>query len=374
MTRLLYNVNIPRFFVSHRLPLALAARDAGYEVHITTSSVDPESIAKITDTGLPFHPLPLAQHGTNPLAELGTLRAMIALYRQLKPDIIHHVSIKPVIYGGIAARLTAVPAVVSAMSGLGRVFSDEGTKASILRGIVRPMFKVALSHHNTSMIFQNPDDRAVFINMGLIKEHRAELIRGSGVDVEVFAPQPEREGKPIVLFAGRLMWKKGAGEFVKAAKALRDKARFVMVGYTEASSPDAVPESDIQQWAEEGIIDYWGKRDDMPEVFAQSHIVCLPGSYGEGVPKVLIEAAACERPIVTSDIPGCREITRDGENGLLIPAGDTAALIASLEKLIDSPELRHQMGKRGREMVQEGFSLDIVNSETLALYEKLSEK
>lgn len=374
MTRILYNVNIPRFFVSHRLPLALATRDAGYEVHVTTANTDTESIQKITDSGLPFHPLPLAQHGTNPIAELNTLRAMMALYRELKPDIIHHVSIKPVIYGGIAARLTGIPAVVAAMSGLGRAFSDEGTKAGILRQILRPMFKLALAHHNTSMIFQNPDDRAIFIEMGLIKANRAELIRGSGVDLAVFSPEPEHDTKPMILFAGRLMWKKGVQVFIEAAKALQDKARFVVVGYTEATSPDTVPESDLRQWADDGIIEWWGKRDDMPAVFAQSHIVCLPGSYGEGVPRVLIEAAACERPIVASNIPGCREITRDGENGILIPAGDSDSLIEALEKLIVSPELRRKMGKRGREIVNEDFSLEMVNSQTLALYRKLLEK
>lgn len=369
--RILYNVNIPRFFVSHRLPLALAAKDAGYDVHVTTSDADTENIQKIHDAGLPFHPLSLAQHGTNPLSEIRTLRAMIALYGDLKPDIIHHVSIKPVIYGGIAARLTGIPAIVGAMSGLGRVFSDNNTKAKILRQIVRPMFKLALAHPNTSMIFQNPDDQQTFITMGLIKENRTELIRGSGVDLDVFTPVPEIEGKPIVLFAGRLMWKKGVAEFIEAAKTLHEKARFVVVGYSESTSPDAVPESYLKQHANEGIIECWGKRDDMPEVFAQSHLVCLPSSYGEGVPRVLIEASACERPIVATDTPGCREITLHNENGVLFPAGDNPAMIAALEKLIDSPDLRQKMGKRGREIVQEGFSLEIVTSQTLALYEKL---
>ena len=369
--RILYNVNIPRFFVSHRLPLALSARDAGYDVHITTSDVDPDSIETIIQTGLPFHPLPLAQHGTNPLTEIQTIRAMTSLYRKLQPDLVHHVSIKPVIYGGIAARIARVPAIVGAMSGLGRVFSDDDVKAKGLRQIVRPLFKFALSHHNTSMIFQNPDDKSAFIKMGLIAENRAELIRGSGVDLERFSPKPEADGKPIILFAGRLMWKKGIAEFVASARALHDKARFVIVGYTEVTSPDSVNETDLQAWVNEGIIEWWGKRDDMPEVFAQSHIVCLPSSYGEGVPKVLIEASACERPIVATDTAGCREITHDGDNGILFSVGDTDALIKALNTLIKSPDLRQKMGKRGREIVQAGFSLEMVTEQTLALYERL---
>ncbi|MGJ3239411.1 MAG: glycosyltransferase family 4 protein [Anaerolineae bacterium] len=370
-TRILYNVNIPRFFVSHRLPLALSAREAGYEVHIATSDADREQIAHITAHDLPFHPLPLAQHGTHPLTELGTLRAMVALYRHLQPDLVHHVSIKPVIYGGIASRLTGTPAVVGAMSGLGRVFSEQDRKSRLLRQVVRPLFKLALAHPNTSMIFQNPDDQRNFINMGLIAQERTVLIQGSGVDVDLFAPQPEREGVPVVLFAGRLMWQKGIREFVESAQALRGQARFVVVGYSEPTSPDAVPEAMLRAWADAGVIEWWGKRDDMPEVFAQSHIVCLPSSYGEGVPKVLIEASACARPIVTTDTPGCREIAHDGENGLLFPAHDVPALISALQRLIDAPDLRRAMGARGREIVCQGFSLADVTAQTLALYRQL---
>lgn len=371
MPKILYNVNIPRFFVSHRLPLALATAKAGYDVHITTSDEDQEHVAQIKATGLPYHPLPLAQHGTNPLSEVKTLKAMISLYRQLKPDLVHHVSIKPVLYGGIAARITGVKAVVGAMSGLGYVFIDEGQKAKLIRQVVKPLFGLALGHKNSSMIFQNPEDRQRFVDMKLIRPENAVLIRGSGVDMELFAPMPEAEGKPIVLFAGRLMWKKGLGDFVEAARQLKEKARFVVVGYAEATSPDTVPQSQLEAWEQEGLIEYWGKRDDMPQVFAQSHIVCLPSTYGEGVPKVLIEAAACGRAIVTTDTAGCREISHHQENGLLVPPNDTDALIAALDSLISNPQLRQKMGKRGREIALNEFSLNLVVKETLALYEKL---
>ncbi|MEL7432420.1 MAG: glycosyltransferase family 4 protein [Chloroflexota bacterium] len=369
--RILYNVNIPRFFLSHRLPLALAARDAGYEVHVTTSDADSENVHAIKAHGLPYHPLPLAQHGTNPLAEWRTLQAMITLYRTLQPDIVHHVSIKPVIYGGIAARVTNVPAVVGAMSGLGRVFSDQTPKAAVLRQIVRPLFKTALAHKNTNMIFQNPDDQARFVQMGLITKEKTVLIRGSGVDMAIFAPQPEPTGKPTVLFAGRLMWKKGVREFAEAARALHEKANFVIVGYAEPTSPDAVPQEALRAWMDDGILDWWGKRDDMPTVFAQSHIVCLPSSYGEGVPKVLIEAAACARPIVATNAPGCREIVQHEKNGLLYPVGEQAQLNEALETLIDQPTLRQQYGNAGRAIAQAEFSLEHVTAETLSVYKKL---
>lgn len=371
MTRLLYSVNIPRFFVSHRLPLALAAQQAGYDVHVTTSDADAEHVAAIQQTGLPYHPLPLAQHSTNPLTELRTLQALTTLYRRLQPNIVHQVSIKPVLYGGIAARLSDVQAVVSAMSGLGYVFIGAGRKPRLLRQLVRPIYQFVLAQPNTRMIFQNPNDQQHFVEMGLIKPEKTALILGSGVDVTRFVPMPEEPGQPMVLFAGRLMWQKGLGQFVEAARHLHHKARFVVVGYAEATSPDTVSPEQLQAWQAEGILDWWGKRDDMPNVFAQAHIVCLPSTYGEGVPKVLIEAAACGRACVTTDTPGCREIVRHEQNGLLVPPHDADALMAALERLIDDGNLRQRYGERGRQIAVEAFSLDHVIKQTLALYERL---
>lgn len=369
--RLLYNVNIPRFFMTHRLPLAMAARDAGYDVHVTTSDSDQANVQRIRATPLTYHPLPLEQHGTNLLSELQTIRATTRLYQQLQPQLVHHVSIKSILYGGIAARRAGVPAVVSAVSGLGRLFSATTVKAGLLRQLTHPFLRYALAHRNLQMIFQNPDDQATFVNLGLIQSDKTHLIRGSGVDMAVFTPQPEHEGAVMVLFAGRLMWQKGLGEFVEAARQLRGKARFVVVGFAEATSPDTVPEADLQQWAEQGIIEWWGQRDDMPDVFAQSHIVCLPSRYGEGVPKVLIEAAACGRAIVASDTAGCREIAREGINAHLAKLDDPSALVHALDDLIQHPDRRRQFGAQGRILAEQGFSLEQVIQETLAIYHQL---
>lgn len=369
--RILYNVNIPRFFVSHRLPLALAAHAAGYDVHITTSDADQASVAKIVASGLPYHPLPLAQYGTSPLGELRTAYAMLQLYRQLKPHLVHHVAIKPVLYGGIAARLARVPAVVSAVSGLGMLFVSDATQYRVLRQLVSPAFRVALGGNNTRLILQNPDDRQHFIDHRLIPEPRTILIKGSGVDMQVFAPQPEPEGQPVVLYAGRLLWQKGVREFVEAAASLRGAARFVVVGFVDDNAPNAVPTAWLQAQADAGVIEWWGRRDDMPQVFAQAHIVCLPSTYGEGVPKVLIEAAACARPIVATDIPGCREITRHEYNGLLTPTGDPNALVAALRRLLADATLRRQMGANGRVLAETEFSLQHVINATLAVYTEL---
>ena len=370
--KLLYVVNIPRFFVSHRLPLALAARQSGYDVHVATAVQDRASVASILDRDLRLHPIPLSQHGLNPLAELRTINALRQLYSRLKPDLIHHISIKPVLYGGMAARLTRQRAVVHAMSGLGYVFVSAELRAALLRQVTRPIFRAVTASAHTRMIFQNADDRHFFVERDLISSEKTLLIRGSGVDENIFAPQPEPlDELPVVLFAGRLLWQKGIGEFVEAARRLRGKARFRVVGYEEATSPLKVPAARLKAWADAGLIEWLGKCDDMPQVYAQSNIVCLPSTYGEGVPKVLIEAAASGRACVTTDSPGCREIVRHGENGLAVPPGDIAALAGAVERLIRDPALRQRMGAKGRQIVLDGFTLRQVIDETLALYQEL---
>ena len=369
---LLYVVNIPRFFVSHRLPLALAARERGFDVHIATSIQDQPSAQIIRDSRLPLHPLPISQHGINPFAELRAILALTQLYRRLQPDLLHHVSIKPVLYGGIAARISGRERVVQAMSGLGYVFVSDAPKARLLRFVTAPLFRAATASPGARMIFQNADDQRRFVDGGLIAERKSVLIRGSGVDERRFSPRPEpRAGLPIVLFAGRLLWQKGLGDFVRAARRFRGRARFRIVGYEEATSPLSVPRAQLREWADEGVIEWLGRRDDMPRVYAEANIVCLPSTYGEGVPKVLIEAAACGRACITTDSPGCRDIVRHDVNGLLIPPGHLEALVAALDRLISDGELRSRMGARGRQIALDGFTLRQVTDETIALYDAL---
>lgn len=373
MTRLLYLVNIPRFFVSHRLPLALAARDAGYEVHVATAGDDAANIAAIHAAGLPFHPLPLRQHGTNPLQEAAAFSAIWKLYRALKPDIVHQVTIKAVLYGGAAARLARVPAVVNAVTGLGYVFTETGARAALLRAGSRAAYRLAFGHPNSLTIFQNPDDLAQFVAHKLLPPERAVLIKGSGVDLDEFQPLPEPDGAPVVLYAGRLLWLKGVGEFVEAARLLRAEgvsARFVMVGYGEPGNPINVPPETLAAWEAEGAVELWGRRSDMPQVYAQVHIVCLP-SYREGIPRVLIEAGACGRAVVAADVSGSRDVVRDGQNGLLVPPRDAPALAAALRRLIEDGALRRRLGARGRAIVSAEYSFDRVAAETLAVYARL---
>lgn len=367
--RLLYVVNIPRFFVSHRLPLALAARAAGFDVHISTSDADAKAVQQITARGFPFHPLPLSQHGVNPLRELQSLLALRKLYSDLRPDLIHHVSIKPVIYGGIAARLTGGIPAIHAISGLGYLFASADLKARMLALLSQPLFQVASAGANTKMIFQNPDDRRTFLERRLVKAEKTSVIRGSGVDEEVFSPRAENTSElPVALFAGRLLWQKGLGDFVEAARRLHGKARFRVAGYEETTSPLNVPAAQLQSWHDNGLIEWLGNCDDMPAVYADSNVVCLPSTYGEGVPKVLIEAAACARACITTDTPGCREIVRHGENGLLVQPNDIDSLTNALTTLLDNADVRRTMGAKGRQLILANFTLRQVIDETIALY------
>jgi len=369
---ILYVVNDMGFFLSHRLPLARAARAAGYRVHVATP---PSSLsANIQAEGFEFHPIELSRRGMHPLQELFSVGRLYSLYRALRPDLVHHVTIKPVLYGGLAARLAAVPAMVQAITGLGHVFVARKGKAGLLRLLVMAMYFLALGHRNHKVIFQNPDDRNLFLDAGFVSEKSAVIIRGSGVDVDEFVPVAEAPGDPVVVLAARMLWDKGVGEFVYAARSILAagiKARFVLVGDEDQGNPTSVPRQQIEAWEREGIIEWWGRRNDMPDVFAKSHVVCLPTVYGEGVPKVLIEAASAGRPIVATDVAGCREIVHDGENGILVPTHDPAMLAAALQRLITNGVLRQTMGVRGRELVCREYSVTKVVRDTLIVYEQL---
>ena len=368
--KLLYFINIPRFFLSHRLDLAIAARMAGYEVHVASSDNDLKSIQRIENLGFPYHPVKISQHGINPLAELLTIFSIIKLYRKLRPDIVHQVSIKPVLYGGFAAKISRISSVVGAMSGLGYLFSNKTKKVQYLARMLFPLLKASLSGPNVHLIFQNRDDMRFFVDNKLISQNRAVLIRGSGVDLNVFRPVAEKPGKPKVLFAGRLLWQKGVREFVETAKVLSEHADFIVAGYPEKTSRDSVPVDVLKRWHDQGIVTWLGNCDDMPSIYAMSNIVCLPTTYGEGIPKVLLEASACERSIVATDVPGCREVIKDGENGFLVPQEKIAPLVEKIALLIRDSGLRKRMGKKGRQIVKENFTIETVNELTLLLYQR----
>jgi len=370
--KLLYFITEDWYFCSHRLPLALAAQDAGYDVAVVTH-VNEHGEA-IRRAGIRLIPFNLSRRGMNLLSEVAMLARLIVLYRKEKPDLVHHVAMKPVLYGSLAARLSGVPRVVNALAGLGYVFTSDEPKARLLRLVIGGAFRGILNIRRSRLILQNQDDRAMFIRKRFINEERIRLIRGSGVDTAVFSTTPEPSDIPVVMLASRMLWDKGIKEFVEAARQLKDRgidARFVLVGDTDPHNPSAIPKEQLTYWHTEGVIEWWGHREDMPTVFSESNIICLPSFYGEGVPKVLIEAAASGRPIVTTNTPGCREIVKNGENGLLVPVRNTAKLVDALHLLIEKPELRKKMGAKGREIAMNEFAVEKVVSETMTVYEEL---
>jgi glycosyltransferase involved in cell wall biosynthesis len=364
-------VNRDSFFLSHRLPLARGARNAGMEVIVAAG--DSGRGRAIEAEGFEFVPLPVARGKLNPFLEARTFAFLLQLYRRLRPALIHHSTVQPVIYGSIAARLIGRGAVVNTISGLGYVFTSDHRTAKVLRPVLRRLWRMALSHPHSRTIFQNSDDRDDFIRMGLVRAEAAALIRGSGVDCSTFHPTPEPTGPPIVVLPGRLLWDKGVREFVEAARTLRlagHEARFVLVGSPDAGNREAIPVQQLEAWSDEGVVEWWGQRHDMPEILAGASIVALP-TYGEGLPKVLLEAGAASRPVVATDVRGCREVVRPGVNGVLVPARDGPALARAIERLLEAPELRARLGQGGRRLVEAEFAEPLVVQQTLAIYRQL---
>ena len=365
--KILLFANTDWYLYNFRLALALALRNRGDEV-VLVSPDGPYGI-RMRDLGIRWLPFPLARRSLNPFEGIQTILRLLKLYRQEKPDLVHQFTVKCVLFGSLACRLLGIHNVVNSVTGLGYVFTGEEAEHRWLRSFIKLSYRMLIK--NTWVIFQNPDDKSAFLESRLVDPKRVTLIRGSGVDIQHFFPRPEPSGKPLVVLPARLLWDKGVGEFVEAARSLRAEgvhARFALVGDSDNDNPASVPASQLQTWENEGVIEWWGWKEDMQDVYAQAAIVCLP-SYREGLPRTLIEAAACGRPIVTSDMPGCREVVRHGENGFLVPARDTAKLAKALMDLLQNPNLRSGMGSRGRIIAEKEFSVKLVISQTIAFYQ-----
>lgn len=371
--RLLFVVNNPAFFMSHRVPVALAAQQAGYEVHVAT--MDGPAVADIQALDMTHHAIPMTRSGKHPLQELGTLLALIRLFRHLRPQIVHLVTIKPVLYGGIAARLTRVPGMVAAISGLGFVFLSNSLKMKLVRAVVARLYRLALGHPNSRVIFQNASDRDLLKSLGAVRDAQVVMIRGAGVDLNEYRAQPEPPASPVVVtMVARLLRDKGVQEFVQAARLLRERGLPVtmqLVGGVDAGNPASATQDDVDAWQQEGCVRALGERSDVAALYAASHIAVLP-SYREGLPKSLIEAAACARAVVTTDVPGCRDAIEPGETGLLVPVRDAQALADAIARLAEDPALRQSMGAAGRALAEREFNIDRVARIHVEIYDALS--
>ena len=267
--------------------------------------------------------------------------------------------------------------VVNTFTGLGSAFSGSGPRAAARRILVTHCFKHLLRPSAWRVTFQNCEDMQQLLDAGMVRSSCCDVIRGSGVNPTVFQQLNERAGTPTIMLPSRMIWPKGIGEFVEAARLLKQtdtQARFVLVGDTDGENPRAVPTAQLKKWNDEGIVQWWGRRTDMPQIIGRSSVVVLPTYYGEGLPKVLLEAAACGKPIITTDVRGCREIVRDKVNGILVPPSDVESLASAMWRLIDQPDLRHRMGLKGRERVLREFTAQRVAEQTIEVYREMLER
>ncbi len=367
--KILLFANTAWYLYNFRLPLARALKERGHEV-VLISPRD-EYAEKIRESGLCWQEFPFSRRGMHLAAEARTLVKLARLYREEKPDLVHHFTIKCVLYGSLAARFARTRSIVNSITGLGYVFINQKGVAGLIRRPVKLFYRLALA--GTRVVFQNSDDRDYFIGAGLVKADQSILIRGSGVDLQKFSVTVEPEGEPLVVLPGRMLFDKGVNEFVGAARILKRDgcpARFILVGDTDDENPASISAVQIQEWEKEGVIEWWRWQNDMPAVYARSKIVCLP-SYREGVPRTLLEAAACGRAMVATDVPGCREVVKDGVTGLLVPVKDSQILAEKLKLLLTDSSLRREMARAARRLVEEEFSSERVIKETAAVYDSI---
>ena len=367
--RLMLVVTEDWYLWSHRIGLAVTARDAGYDVTVVTRAS--EYGDGIRALGLNLVDVDFARGMLSPRSNLHTVRKLCTVYRRVEPHLVHHVAIKPIVLGSAAAARVRVPVVVNALTGLGSVLRPASVKLRTIRPALSLALGWALRRPRSCTIAQNPEDARFVESLG-VRPQSISLVRGAGVDVSQFRPQPEPEEPIRVTMVSRLLRDKGVREFVDAAKLVRQSRRdvtFTLVGAPDPENATSVASQEVRSWSAEGLVEWWGHRDDVADVLARSHIAVLP-SYGEGMPKTLLEAAACGRPIVATDVSGCRDVVRHGVNGLLVPPRDSHALADAILSLTDDPARRAAMGAEGRRRAETEFAAEHINRETLRVYER----
>lgn len=362
--------NTDWYLYNFRRSLAVALRDAGADVLLLSPAGAYGD--RLRALGLRWQAVPMDRGSLDPLREAALLASLVRLLRRERPDIVHGFTIKCAVYGALAARMAGVPGRVNAVAGMGYVFISDSLKARMLRPLVRELLRAALGGPGARLVLQNPDDVALFAQAGLADAHRVHLIPGSGVDCTRFHPRvAPAAGRPLrVLLAARLLWDKGLAEYIAAARRLRDEGRtieFLLAGEPDPGNPAAVPDGTVRGWAAEGLIQWLGHVDDMPALLASVDVVVLP-SYREGLPKGLIEAAACALALVTTDVPGCRHVVTDGVDGLLVQVRDAEALARAIARLHDDPQLAVRLGHAARARALAEFDERIVIARTMEVY------
>jgi len=372
MKSIFFVVNEAWFFLSHRLPLALEAQKRGYLVKVICRANSGEE--RLKEYGIEYELVDIERGTAGLVSEFRLFRQLQKIYKTDKPDLVHHITSKPVICGTIAARFASVHGVVNAIPGRGFVANRRGFVARIRKFLVDRVYQLALAHRNMAVVFQNRDDAHEFLEGGLVRSSESHLIRGAGVNLSEYPCLPEADGPITFSLISRMLKDKGVREFVQAAEIVRNEHPdwiFQLVGGVDKGNPSSLDEKILVQWNESGVIRWLGHSDKIASVLQESHVVCLPSYGGEGIPKVLLEASASGRVIITTDISGCRELVRDGVNGLLIEPRDSEALAIAMRKLGDDAPLRHKLSAAARVKTEALFSVEDVVADTFLVYEGL---
>ncbi|MBL4613894.1 MAG: glycosyltransferase family 4 protein [Magnetovibrio sp.] len=361
--KLLITVTEDWAFCSHRLPTAFAARDAGYDVVVAARMSDHQE--RIEALGFRTVPWAIKRESQNPFSELSALLDLIRIYKAERPMVCYHVALKAIMYGSIAARIAGVKGVVNLFSGLGVVFISNTLKFRLIRRAITPFLRWAHKPPGFRLQVQNKDDRAFLNNLGISTPEQTDLVPGSGLDLENFSETPEPTHEPpVAILVARMLWDKGIGELAQAARILKQRnvaLRIVLVGAPDPANPASIPQHQIKTWVDDGVLEWWGRREDVAEILKQSHIAVLP-SYREGIPRSLLEAAAVGRPMVAFDVPGCKDLIQNDKNGFLVPFQDATALANALEKLATDPDLRKRLGHQARLDVERTYSADAIRA------------
>lgn len=370
MAKVLFVITEDWALLSHRMHLVKAAINRGDEVALATRFSTHRNF--IAQFGVKTYDWTLTRKSLNPFAELFALFSLFKIIQDFRPDLVHAVAQKPVLYTGILKRLGGRFGFVAGLGGIGFIFNSAKLKAKLLRPVVAYLLRFVLAGSKTSFILQNQDNINLFEKLRIVRPGQTQLVKGSGVEISEFMPMPYPTGTPKIILPARLLWDKGVGEFVAAARAIKAqniKADFILVGDIDPHNSASVSYQNIQQWVSEGLVEHWERQDNMPQIYQQAAVVCLP-SYHEGLPKVLMEAASCARPVIAFDVPGCREIVKEGINGFLVSFGDQLGLEKAIMKLINNTDLCIQMGKKGREMVEAEFSDEKINAATFEIWKE----
>ena len=366
---LVYVITEDWFFASHFLDRAKAAVGKGYKVSVITRCR--ETARQFRQYGLAPINIEFSRRGLNPITELITIFRLRTILKRIKPDIVHNVALKPVVLGSLAAQFAGVQNIVNAPVGMGYVFTSEENRARILRPVVNALIRYSLGRPVRRVIIENNDDFNNLVASGFAKKDSIALIKGAGVDTKKFDYKPEPDGQVRVIMVSRLLRDKGVQEFIDAAKLVKARestVQFVLVGDVDEGNPTSLTADQLTDLRKSRDVTWLGARTDIAELLAASHVACLP-SYREGLPKSLIEAASAGRPIVTTDVPGCREVVTHMVNGLLIQPRDVTALATAIEKLVNDPQLRQSMGKENRQKAESEYANEMIIAQTHGVYD-----